>query len=172
MTDDAAFFERDGEDYVASAHGRGPWSVDHLHGGPPTALMARVARDQLGADVAVARVTVELLRPVPIGRLRVVAAPLTTGATAPRVGVTLLSGEQELARAVVMGLREVDAPDAERGGLGERLEPPEAATAFDFAFFRWEVGYHTAMEARLLEGEVGRGPVKMWMRPRVALVAG
>lgn len=172
MDGDAAFFERDGAGFVASEHGRGPWSPDHLHGGPPTALLVRGARELLGAGVAVVRVTVELLRPVPIGRLRLVAAPLPSGTTAPRVGVSLLAGEKECARAVVMGLREVELPEAERGGTGERLAPPSEAAAFDFGFFRWEVGYHTSVEARLLSGELGRTPVKMWMRPRVALVAG
>src|ERR671939_35374 len=45
-----AFYARDGDDFVASAHTRGPWSSRHQHGGPPAPLaaLARTARVAIG----------------------------------------------------------------------------------------------------------------------------
>ena len=44
MTD--AFYVTDGDDFVATAHTRGPWSPKHQHGGPPSALLARAIEAQ------------------------------------------------------------------------------------------------------------------------------
>lgn len=48
----------------------------------------------------------------------------------------------------------------------------EDSTPYAFDFFLSDVGYHTAMELRLAAGGPGLGRALMWMRPRVALVAG
>jgi hypothetical protein len=63
---------------------RGPWTPDALHGGPVAALLAGAA--EAASDIAVdgapmhpARLTVELLRPVPL-------APLTLATTVTRPG--------------------------------------------------------------------------------------
>jgi hypothetical protein len=46
---------------------RGPWDPRALHGGPVAALLARAVEraDDAGTPFHVARLTVELLRPVP-----------------------------------------------------------------------------------------------------------
>ena len=62
-----ALFERDGTRFVPTELCRGPWSPDAQHGGPPAALMARAAEGfEGGEEMQVARLTVELLRPVPL----------------------------------------------------------------------------------------------------------
>ena len=48
----------------------------------------------------------------------------------------------------------------------------DAAEPFEFDFFRWPVGYHTAMELRLAAGGPGQGHCQMWMRQRVPLLPG
>src|SRR6266545_5598257 len=66
----------------------GPWSADAQHGGPPSALLAR-AFERLEPDPnqRLARLTVEILRPVPV-------RPVTVAARIVRPGrrVTLLEG--------------------------------------------------------------------------------
>ena len=72
----SAFYEADGPDYVATPYTRGqrdlraapPWDNRFQHGGPPSALLAR-ALEEPGSFLV--RVTVSLLRPVPVGRVRV-----------------------------------------------------------------------------------------------------
>src|SRR5512144_1091653 len=49
-----------------------PWGPHAQHGGPPTALLARaIQRLDGGAERVMGRLTVELLGPVPVGRLSV-----------------------------------------------------------------------------------------------------
>ncbi len=65
-----ALFERDGSRFVPTPLARGPWSPKALHGGAPSALFASVCEmhDPGPADF-VARLTVELMRPVPLAPL-------------------------------------------------------------------------------------------------------
>src|SRR5262245_10832772 len=51
---------------VPSEHTRGPWSPDHQHGGAPAALITRALEREAGAGFAVTRITLDLLRPVPL----------------------------------------------------------------------------------------------------------
>src|SRR5947199_377466 len=75
-----ALFVPEGERFLPTELCRGPWSPDAQHGGPPAALLARAVERLGGGDgMQVARLTVELLRPVPATdwiRLRV---PLVVG---------------------------------------------------------------------------------------------
>ena len=50
---------------------RGPWHVEHQHAGPPIALAARaIERAAAALDLThIARLTANLLRPIPIGDL-------------------------------------------------------------------------------------------------------
>src|SRR5258708_13121137 len=65
-----ALFERDGSRYVPTQLARGPWSPNALHGGAPSALFATVCEQHdPGPAAFVARITVELMRPVPLAPL-------------------------------------------------------------------------------------------------------
>lgn len=168
MTD--AFFVPDGDAWVAMAHTRGPWSPVHQHGGPPAALVAHAA-EAAAPELAIARITVDYLRPVPIGRLRVRLEPLREGSKVQRRIGLLLHGEVVVAHAVILLVRRA-AVSVEPAAEVFPLPPPEASTPFQFPFFRDAVGYHTAMETRLARGEWGRGQAAAWMRQRVPLVPG
>ncbi len=156
---------------------RGPWSNDHQHGGPPTALLARAVErlDEPDArPMFTARMTVELLRPIPIAApLEVVTDVLTAGRTVQRIAAALVSGEQQLAVAVGLRIRveELGLPTRLPDG-DELLRPIEQCPIFEFPFFQHAVGYHTATELRIAGGEFGTGSMAAWMRPRVPLIAG
>src|SRR5262245_48867651 len=98
MTD--AFFVPDGDAWVATVHTRGPWSPAHQHGGPPAALIAHLA-EAAEPEMAIARITVDFLRPVPIDRLRVRLEPLRDGAKVRRRIGLLLHGDAVVAHAVI-----------------------------------------------------------------------
>jgi hypothetical protein len=166
MTD--AFYVPDGDAWAATVHTRGPWSAGHQHGGPPAALIAHVA-EAAEPEMAVTRLTVDFLRPVPIDRLRVRLAPLREGTKVQRRIGLLLHGEAIVAHAVVVLIRR-DAVPVKPLADEASLPPPEASRPFQFPFFTEADGYHTAMETRLARGEWGSGRTAAWMRQRVPLV--
>lgn len=168
-----AFFLRDGEAFVGTEHTRGPWDDRLMHGGPPAALLVRAA-ERVPADVPMhlARLTVELARPAPLGvPLQVKVEVTRAGRATQALRLLLLDGERELYRAHALRARTVDLalpPEPEE----PPLPAPEACPAFSFPFFRCAVGYHTAIEGRAARGTWGQGRFACWMRQRVPLIEG
>jgi hypothetical protein len=170
----AAFYLPAGDDRFESTRATaGPWSADSQHGGPPSALLAR-AFERLAPDPdqRLARLTVEILRPVPV-------RSVTVGARVVRPGrrVTLLEGwlrvdgeDYLLARAW-----RIARPPTPTPARGERAgSPPLPETALRP---EWEGaftgGYLRAIELRQTAGVfAGAGPGGAWFRARVPLVAG
>ncbi len=75
-----ALFVLDGGAAHPTDLARGPWNRDSLHGGPVAALIAGAVEDcPAPAPMHVARLTVELLRPVPVAPLAVDAAVVRPG---------------------------------------------------------------------------------------------
>jgi Thioesterase-like superfamily len=175
MAGPSAFFVPEGHRFVATELTRGPWSNDHQHGGPPAALMGR-ALQRWGDDAAqftVVRVTVELLRPVPIGALEVEVVPMRSSRKAQRLTARLMADGVDVARAFGLRVRiaALELPPA-RVAPHPPFSDPELLPEFVFPFFQSPVGYHTAVDIRIARGEWGRGPAAAWMRLRAPLVAG
>jgi hypothetical protein len=175
MSEPGAFFAPDGDDrFVATAHGRGPWSPGHLHAGPPSALLARAIERAAGDGVVVARLTVELLSPVPIGPLEVATSTSRAGRVVRRLEATLTAGGRLLARASALAtrLQAVDLP-AVKPGPGDPPPPPQSGSPFAFPVFHGQaVGYQTAVDAQRVRGGFGENPTSVWIRARVPLVLG
>jgi hypothetical protein len=167
------FFIPDGEGVAATESTRGPWSRHHQHGGPPAALLARAMERLAGDGTALARLTFDFLRPVPI-------APLTARAEVTRAGAKVLRLQGALVaadgtpcvQASAVALRTTSALPESVGDHEPAPPPPEASAPFEFPFFVDAVGYHAAVEVRMARGTWGKGPVVAWMRTRVPLVAG
>src|SRR6185437_678621 len=73
---DAAYVElRDGA-FRATGLTVGPWNPEHQHAGPPSALIARAIERAAASEglAHLARLTVNLIRPAPIGECRVEVA--------------------------------------------------------------------------------------------------
>jgi hypothetical protein len=168
-----AFFVRDGDRFIATELTRGPWSNEHQHGGPPAALLTTaMERAEPGAaEFQLARVTVEFLRPVPIAALDVDVQMTRPGQKVQRLEATLRASGTEVARATGLRIRAQELPLAPLPLL-PLLPHPDSIAPFRFDFFRHAVGYHLAVEARIVRGEWANGPVDAWMRARVPLVAG
>ena len=166
-----AFFRRlDTDRWVAGGLTRGPWSFDHQHGGPPSALLAR-ALEAAAAPRRVVRITLDLLRPVPLGELSLRVEPAEGGARVRRLRGVLLAEGREVLRAEALALRVAEDPVPPHGVAG--LSPgPEGVPPAGLDFFPWEEGYHRAVEARYVRGAWGEASVGLWMRQRVPLVAG
>ncbi len=168
-----SFYEADGEWFASTELTRGPWDPETQHAGPPAALLGReVERLEDAEEFQVARITFEILRAVPIAPLRVEARVVRPGRRVQLVEGSLSDREGEVMRATAWRLR--TAP-VELPGLPQPEPPPgpEAAEPRDFVPTGQEVGYHTAMEYRFLEGAFREpGPAKVWMRMRHPLVGG
>src|SRR2546421_6031983 len=87
MSAEPVFSGSDGR-FVATELARGPWDPNAQHGGAAAALLMR-AFEQLPAEsdeLLIARVTYELLRPVPLGELGVEAEVVRPGRRGAAVG--------------------------------------------------------------------------------------
>ena len=169
-----SFYVADGDAFRSTELTRGPWSAEHQHAGPPAALLARALERAVPAELAVTRVTVEILRPIPLAPLRVATQPLRAGRKVQWHGADLLAADGALlARAHAVAIRTAALPLPVHGDpVADPVRPPAASDAFQFSFFAWPMGYHIGMEGRLARGTVGKGPVAMWMRMRLPLLEG
>ena len=77
--------------FVPTDYGRGPWDPGHMHGGPVGALLARAVEGvpDGGEPLEVSRMTIEILRPVPLEPLVVTASVLRPGRKVQLVEATL-----------------------------------------------------------------------------------
>ena len=67
-----AIFRVDGSNVVTSPLAAGPWDPSMQHGSPPASLVVWAAeRIPTAVAMRVARVTVDLMRPVPVGPLTI-----------------------------------------------------------------------------------------------------
>ncbi len=169
---DAFYLPEEGA-LVATELTRGPWDPGFQHGGPPAALLAREIEGlEDSEEFQVGRITFEILRAVPIAALRAEARVARPGKRVQLIEATLSDAEGPLIRANAWRLRTapVELPELPAGPVPP---PPDAAEHRDFVPTGQEVGYHTAMEYRFVEGAFREpGPAKLWMRMRNPLVAG
>lgn len=181
MTEDpiekfGALFERDGDRYVPTPLTRGPWDPRAMHGGAPSALFAHVCETHdPGPAGFVARLTVELLRPVPLTPLTLRVRTIRPGRKVQWLEAALLdAGEREVAGARVLRLRTEDVDTIGSVGIVADAPPPVDAGGDPPPFFGLgDVGYWSANEVRIVGGNwMEPGPGTAWLRLRCPVVAG
>ncbi len=105
----------DGEDAViATVLTQGPWDPNAQYGGTPAALLTwAVERVPTLVPMRIARITVDMHRPVPLGRLQLGAEVVREGKRL-QIVVATISDERglEVARATALRFRLADGPDA------------------------------------------------------------
>lgn len=159
-----AFFTPLGQDrWMPSVHTTGPWSEGLQHGGPPSALLGRACelvepRD----DMAVARVTVEILGPVPVAELELRSRVLRPGRSVELVEAALSSGGRDVARASAWRVRRTEGVSVPSRAV-QPATLPEAQEVVDPQ--GWGRGYLQAMEWRWVSGGFNQiGPATVWGR--------
>jgi hypothetical protein len=169
-----SFYVKEGPAFVSTELTRGPWSPDHQHAGPPAALMASMVERSLPAHMLVARMTVEIVRPVPLAPLTVSLETQRAGRKVQWQSAQLLGPDNALlARAHALCIRTTPVKLPVSGDpVADPVPAPAQSAPFQFDFFTGDVGYHTGMELRLARGEFGLGNVAMWLRMRHPLVEG
>jgi Acyl-CoA thioesterase C-terminal domain/Acyl-CoA thioesterase N-terminal domain len=166
-----AVFHRDGDRFVPTELARGPWDPNAQHGGPSGALLAGLLeRHDAGPPAHVVRMTIELLRPVPMEPIELRARTLRPGKRVQLVEGSVLSNGTEVVRATALRIRQAevefaDPPDDRLSpGPGRLRERFENLGLLNFGF---------AMEMSVARGEVGApGPAAAWFRLGVPVVAG
>src|SRR5262245_39297537 len=128
MTADEALFVPDGERFISTELTRGPWTPQAQHGGPPAALLARAIEHTHGAHgMMVVRLTVELLRPVPVVPLVVTARVVRPGRKVQLVEASMRANDVEVARATALRIRTADLPVPETTDAASAPPPPPEA---------------------------------------------
>jgi hypothetical protein len=168
-------FARDGECFVPTPLTRGPWSPTAMHGGAPSALLAYLlARHDPGSASFIARLTVELLRPVPLEPLQAVARTIRPGKNVQWLEAALLVDGAEVASATALRLRPqaVDVDDAVSPTIAALPPPTAGAPPGLERFDRENIGFWVANEIRIVRGGFGgvAGPATAWFRLRCPVV--
>jgi hypothetical protein len=168
-----ALFRRDGDLYHPTALTEGPWSPDAQHGGPPAALLAgAIEKSPAETDMLVARVTIELLRPVPLQPLRLESEVIRPGRKVQLVSASLSHRGTEVARALGLRIRRTDLDiPFDQPDEPQTPGPDEGRPA---AFFESAGAFATdAVEIMMLQGDFAEaGPGQAWLRLKVPLVEG
>lgn len=172
-----AFYEplgstEEADRFASTVHTTGPWSPLTQHLGPPSALLAR-AMEALPTSAAmmIARVTIEILGPVPIAELEVSAAVDRPGRSVELLSAELRADGRPVARSRAWRILRSDSARV-AADVDEPLPPPDAGALMSRPA-GWGAGYLDVMEWRALEGNLGTpGPATVWARQGIPLVAG
>jgi hypothetical protein len=197
-----SIFCADGDRLQPTEQARGPWDPRALHGGAPAALIASVfERLQPGAELRIARLGFEFLRPIPLApltlttdivrpgrRVQELVAELRTvpddaGGSTDSGGDDGPGGKQDgllVCRASALRVQEI-SPEAAAAaaspaeGADERTLPaPETGKPVRFSLNGGDEASFaaSAMEMRWLDDPQALGPGRVWMRLRHPLLPG
>lgn len=186
MTD--SLFVREGSTVVPTALTTSPWSDDALHGGPVAAVLARALEDVATTEAMFpARFTLELLRPVTLGPMRIDTRVVRAGRKVQVLEASLITADGPeaddpargsgtlVARASLQQIRRaaVDLPDGLPGVNGEdpAVPAPELLPIRDGGVLGEGVRFHSqAVEHRCADRFfVDPGPALDWIRVVVDL---
>lgn len=169
-----AIFTPEGSAFRATQYAAGPWHPGLQHGGAPSALVVHAAEAvPTLAPMRIARVTVELLRPVPVDLIHVETQVLREGRKIQLVEVQLRHDGTEVTRATVLRVRTVDQP-LPGGAAMPTVEgsPDDHATTNDFGR-DGVVNFAANFDMRRIRGGFGSpGPGQSWFRQHHPLVEG
>jgi hypothetical protein len=164
----------EGATAVTNACAAGPWDPKLQHGGAPSSLIAwAVERIATREPMQVARMTVDLLRPVPVAPLEIRTEVVREGRKIQICGVALLHEGVEVVRASVLRIRrrDVSLPEA---AMEERIaapgpdegREPQGLPANSNAFI-------AGLSVRSVRGDFRTpGPAAIWFRAHRPIVEG
>jgi acyl-Coa thioesterase superfamily protein/acyl-CoA thioesterase superfamily protein len=163
----------DGARFHATSSTTGPWFADAQHVGPPSGLLVRaLERLANGPGTQLARVTVEVLGPVPAGEVHVAGAVERPGRAIELLAAEMSAGGRTVLRARAWRLAVGDTAAVTVGATAP-LPPPAQGVPQTHWGEGWLPGFRDAVEWRWVSGgPPGQGPGTAWLRQRVPLVAG
>ena len=169
------FVEIDPTTFDSTALTAGPWRSDAQHGGPPAALLARAIESIEQPSERVARMSIELIKPVPLTPLLTNVERTQVSRRVAHASATLSADGVVVAQASALLLATADLPEP-----GWRPEQPvrspddaEPVIAPTWASGETTAFHRDAVEHRFVEGDFSNpGSAIEWIRLRQPLVAG
>nr|WP_040749275.1 thioesterase family protein [Nocardia transvalensis] len=159
------------ERYRATESTVSVWAATMQHGAPPSALLGRaVERCAPRADARVARLTMEILGPIPVAEIDVRAWVERPGKRVEMVAAELVAARPDGSRRVVATARAwriATSDTAAVASAGITPLPPISATAGVDPTIPsgWDGGYLKTVDLRTISG--GR---RVWVRPLTVVV--
>ena len=168
-----AIFRVDSNDVVTSPFAAGPWDPSMQHGSPPAALVVWAAEKiPTPTEMRIARVTVDLMRPVPVAPLSFETQVLREGRKIQLCAVRLYAGGVLTVGATVLKIKsQALTLPPEAAGLPVELPGPDQSRV-DPANFS-SSPFVTGMSLRAARGQFGvPGPGAIWYRVDRPLIEG
>ena len=173
MSDTQAVYTLDGEIAAPSAYSAGPWDPRLQHGGAPSALIAGIV-DALPSAVPmqVVRVSLDLMRPIPIAPMIVRTKVVREGRAIQLVDAQIEIGGKETIRGTVLRMRAaepaLDAPPQPTGAAAPEQcpQPQSSLIAID------QPTFGAIMDFRVARGTMWDGASAVWFRMKHPLIAG
>ncbi len=171
-----ALFVRSGDQFSPTPLTTGPWRADAQHGGPPAALLTRSIEHLLEPGETLARISVELVAPVPLEPLTVDASRSQVSRRVAHVHASIHVGDKTVATAKALALRGAELPAP--GWRPDEPVPviPSAASIErppPFASVAPVMYHRDAVEHRMTHGSVSRvGDATSWVRLNEPLIEG
>ena len=107
-------------------HARGPWDADACHGGPPTGLLVRALERAL-PDLRLARISVDLGRPVPMAGFTIETEVVRAGRATGNTRAAIVDADGKV-RATATGMHVAVSPIAAvRGRSRQQRRSPRPA---------------------------------------------
>jgi hypothetical protein len=171
-----ALFVPDGDRMVPTGWARGPWSQQSLHGGPVAALVVGDVESLAPDDgFQLSRLTLELIRPVPLAPLVVRSKAVRSGRRVQIVDSVVEADGVEVAWCRALRIRVATGGGAathsvpeDRGPAPPEEGPPQPGDPSQLPAF-----HNGGVEMRFVEGRWDRvGPATVWIRLRYPVVLG
>lgn len=151
--------------FLATDLTAGPWAADAQHGAPVGALLLHCIQEAAGLEsLPLARVTVELLRGVPIAELTVVARVRRPGKRVRFFEAEMFHGDTPVAAATAWSINgnARDVPGAERP---VPPAPRPSGDGLDVPQFSGSGFHRQAVEIDFVSGHFTEpGPATVWIR--------
>ncbi|MBL4584326.1 MAG: thioesterase family protein [Pseudomonadales bacterium] len=175
-----AIFEQDGDYFIPSVNASSPWGPTLLHGAATAGLIGYAVEQAADTEkMQLARLTIDLFRPVPRDRLNFTTKVLRQGRKIQVIEVSLLCAEVEVCRAVAVLL--IKNPIKVPAHGVPSLEKPEGPAGIKLHSFRAEAigeiqklppGFHNVMEIRSTTNTFGGGKGTVWIKIPTRIIAG
>lgn len=166
-----AFWVPEGNDlFRATLHTQGPWSPHFQHGGPPAALLTRqIEHCSPREDMMLARISIDILGPVPIAIHSARARIIRSGKSVELLEATLVHEDRPVMRATAWRIRlpnerpPADKPEMAAARPEQEFRPSPAQVEHG--------GFIAATEWRYVYGGYLEGKAMTWARLRYPLIA-
>jgi len=169
------FLPEDGY-FVPTELARGPWSPDSLHGGPVAALVARAAEKEAGDDgLQLVRITLDLLRPVPVSPLSVSSTVVRPGRKVQLIDTVVEADGVAVAWSRALRIRVASAQHAVAPSTPEDESPipPDQGVPRAMVHEGYRAFHNHGVEMRSVTGHSEQlGPATVWFRLRCPVVSG